>query len=113
VIVLVVLSADSVHNYNAFVTCGRESTRPSPTSTCSCASGTISLVETVKGYAAHERATLDEVINARKAAVAAQEPAQRAAAESMLIRALRQFFALTETYSNLKADIEFQHLQAE
>ena len=48
------------------------------------------LVETVKGYAAHERGTLDEVVKARNAAVAAQGPAQQAAAENMLSGALRQ-----------------------
>jgi len=71
------------------------------------------LVETVKGYAAHERGTLDEVIKARNAAVAAQGPAQQAAAENMLSGALRQLFALSENYPNLKANANFQQLQAE
>ncbi len=71
------------------------------------------LVETVKGYAAHERGTLDEVIKARNAAVAAQGPAQQAAAENMLSGALRQLFALSEAYPNLKANESFQQLQAE
>jgi LemA protein len=71
------------------------------------------LVETVKGYAAHERGTLDEVIKARNAAVAAQDPAQRVAAENMLSGALRQLFALSEAYPNLKANANFQALQAE
>ncbi len=57
------------------------------------------LVETVKGYAAHERGTLDEVVKARNAAVAAQGPAQQAAAENMLSGALRQLFALSEVLS--------------
>src|SRR5450755_4895646 len=52
------------------------------------------LVETVKGYAAHERGTLEAVVQARNAAVAAQGPAQQAAAENMLTGALRQMFAL-------------------
>jgi LemA protein len=71
------------------------------------------LVETVKGYAAHERGTLDEVVKARNAAVAAQGPAQQAAAENMLSGALRQLFALSEAYPDLKASTNFQQLQAE
>ncbi len=71
------------------------------------------LVETVKGYAAHERGTLDEVVKARNVAAAAQGPAQRAAAESMLTGALRQLFALAESYPDLKASANFQQLQAE
>ncbi|MDR3422808.1 MAG: LemA family protein [Xanthobacteraceae bacterium] len=71
------------------------------------------LVETVKGYAAHERGTLDEVVKARNVAVAAQGPAQRAAAENMLSGALRQLFALAESYPDLKASTNFQQLQAE
>ena len=71
------------------------------------------LVETVKGYAAHERGTLDEVVKARNAAVSAQGPAQQAAAENMLSGALRQLFALSEAYPDLKANANFQQLQAE
>ena len=72
------------------------------------------LVETVKGYAAHERGTLDEVVKARNAAVAAQGPAQQAAAgEHVSRRALRQLFALSEAYPDLKANTNFQQLQAE
>ena len=71
------------------------------------------LVETVKGYAAHERGTLEAVTQARNAAVAAQGPAQQAAAENMLSGALRQLFALSEAYPNLKANTNFQELQAE
>ena len=71
------------------------------------------LVETVKGYAAHERGTLDEVVRARNAAVAAQGPAAQAAAENMLSGALRQLFALSEAYPNLKANTNFQQLQGE
>ena len=71
------------------------------------------LVETVKGYAAHERGTLDEVVKARNAAIAAQGPAQQAAAENMLSGALRQLFALSESYPDLKASANFQQLQAE
>jgi LemA protein len=71
------------------------------------------LVETVKGYAAHERGTLDEVVKARNVAMAAQGPAQQAAAENMLSGALRQLFALSEAYPDLKANANFQQLQAE
>jgi LemA protein len=71
------------------------------------------LVETVKGYAAHERGTLEEVVKARNAAIAAQGPAQQAAAENMLSGALRQLFALSEAYPDLKGNQNFQQLQAE
>jgi LemA protein len=71
------------------------------------------LVETVKGYAAHERGTLDEVVKARNAAVTAQGPTQQAAAENMLSGALRQLFALSEAYPDLKANANFQQLQAQ
>lgn len=71
------------------------------------------LVETVRGYAAHERGTLDEVVKARNAAVTAQGPAQQAAAENMLSGALRQLFALAESYPDLKASANFQQLQAQ
>jgi LemA protein len=71
------------------------------------------LVETVKGYAAHERGTLDEVVRARNAAITAQGPAQQAAAENMLSGALRQLFALAEAYPDLKANTNFRQLQTE
>jgi len=71
------------------------------------------LVETVKGYAAHERGTLEEVVRARNAAMTAQGPAQQAQAENMLSGALRQLFALSEAYPDLKANQNFQQLQAE
>src|SRR5499427_2180060 len=73
------------------------------------------LVETVKGYAGHERGTLEAVVEARNAAMAArgQGPAQQAAAENMLSGALRQLFALSEAYPNLKANANFQELQEE
>ncbi len=71
------------------------------------------LVETVKGYAGHERGTLEAVIKARNAAVSAQGsgPAAQAQAENMLSGALRQLFALSEAYPNLKANENFQQLQ--
>jgi LemA protein len=71
------------------------------------------LVETVKGYASHERGTLEAVVQARNAAIAAQGPAQQAAAENILTGALRQLFALSEAYPDLKANQNFQQLQAE
>lgn len=71
------------------------------------------LVETVKGYASHERGTLEAVVQARNAAMSAQGPAQQAAAENMLTGALRQLFALSEAYPDLKANQNFQQLQTE
>jgi LemA protein len=71
------------------------------------------LVETVKGYAAHERGTLEAVVKARNAAVSAQGPDQKVAAENMLTGALRQLFALAEAYPDLKANTNFLQLQSE
>ena len=71
------------------------------------------LVETVKGYATHERSTLEAVVNARNAAVAASGPAAQAQAENMLTGALRQLFALAEAYPDLKANQNFLQLQTE
>jgi LemA protein len=71
------------------------------------------LVETVKGYAAHEKGTLEAVIKARNAAVSAHGPAAQAAAEGVLQGALRQIFALAEAYPDLKANQNFQQLQTE
>jgi LemA protein len=73
------------------------------------------LVETVKGYAAHERGTLEAVVQARNAAVTAQTGgvAAQAAAENVLSGALRQLFALSEAYPDLKANQNFQQLQTE
>jgi LemA protein len=70
------------------------------------------LVETVKGYAAHERGTLDAVVRARGAAMTAQTPESRAQAENALTGALRQLFALAEAYPDLKANQSFAQLQA-
>jgi LemA protein len=69
------------------------------------------LVETVKGYAAHERETLDAVVKARNSAVSAQGPAQQAAAEGILSAALGKLFALAEAYPDLKANQNFLELQ--
>jgi LemA protein len=71
------------------------------------------LVETVKGYAAHERTTLDAVVQARNAAIAAPGIEQKVAAENMLTGALRQLFALAEAYPDLKANTNFLQLQQE
>ena len=69
------------------------------------------VVETVKGYAAHEKGTLEGVINARNKAMAAQGPAAKAEAEGMLTGALRQLFALAEAYPQLRAVESFTKLQ--
>lgn len=69
------------------------------------------LVETVKGYAAHEKGTLEGVISARNAAMSAQGPAAKAGAENMLTSALRQVFALAEAYPQLRAVESFTQLQ--
>ena len=69
------------------------------------------VVETVKGYAAHEKGTLEGVINARNRAMSAQGPAAKAEAEGMLTQALRQLFALAEAYPQLRAVESFTSLQ--
>jgi LemA protein len=71
------------------------------------------LIETVKGYAAHERGTLDDVIKARNAAMGAQGTADKAVAENMLSGTLGRLIALGEAYPNLKANANFQQLQSE
>ncbi|GIU99302.1 MAG: hypothetical protein KatS3mg014_0918 [Actinomycetota bacterium] len=72
------------------------------------------LVETVKGYAAHERAVFEEVTRARaQAAAATGSPAEQAAAEGPLVAALRQLFAVAEAYPDLKANQNFLALQSE
>ena len=71
------------------------------------------LIETVKGYATHERGTLDDVVKARNAAISAQGPAAQAAAENMLSGALGKLIALSEAYPDLKANANFQQLQSE
>lgn len=71
------------------------------------------LVETVKGYAAHESGTLEAVVQARQASVAANGPAQAAAAEGPITQALGRLFALSEAYPDLKADANFRQLQEE
>lgn len=71
------------------------------------------LVEAVKGYAAHEKSTLDAVIAARNAAANAQGPAAMGAAEGMLSSSLGKLFALAENYPDLKASANFLNLQTE
>ena len=71
------------------------------------------LVETVKGYASHERETLESVIKARQTAIDVSGIAGQAQAENMLSGALRQLFALSERYPDLKANQNFMQLQEE
>ena len=69
------------------------------------------LVETVKGYAAHERETLESVIKARQAGIDASGTQQQGLAENMITAALGQLFALSEAYPDLKANQNFLELQ--
>ncbi len=71
------------------------------------------LVETVKGYAAHEKETLEKVIQARNAAMNAQDVKEQGAAENMLTGTLKSLFALAESYPDLKANQNFLMLQEE
>jgi LemA protein len=71
------------------------------------------LVETVKGYAAHERQALEAVVVARSRAIGAQTPRDQAMAENMLSQALRGLLAIAEAYPDLKASRNFSELQEE
>jgi LemA protein len=71
------------------------------------------LVETVKGYAAHERGTFEAVTQARANAINAQTPADQAQAENVLSGALKSLFAVAEAYPDLKANQNFLNLQEE
>jgi LemA protein len=70
------------------------------------------LVETVKGYASHEKDTLERVVHARSAAMGASGPAAKAEAENVLTGALKSIFALAEAYPQLQAAGGFRDLQA-
>src|SRR5262249_35798345 len=71
------------------------------------------LVETVKGYASHERGTLESVVQMRNAAAGARGDAERAAAENQLSGALGRLIAIAEAYPDLKANANFTALQSE
>ncbi len=71
------------------------------------------LVETVKGYATHERKAFEEVTNARARAMGASNPAEKGEAENMLTDALKSLFAVAEAYPDLKANTNFLELQRE
>jgi len=71
------------------------------------------LVETVKGYAAHERETFEEVTKARQAGIDARTVQDQAAAENMITQALKRLFAVAEAYPQLRATENFQMLQEE
>ncbi len=71
------------------------------------------LIETVKGYASHEKETLEAVIQARNAAVSANTPGEAGPAEGLLGAALGKLFALAESYPDLKANTNFLQLQEE
>jgi LemA protein len=71
------------------------------------------LVETVKGYASHEKDTLERVIQARNMAMGAHSRGEQIQAENMLSGALKTLFAVSEAYPNLKANENFKSLQEE
>ncbi len=71
------------------------------------------LVETVKGYAAHEKETFENVTKARNMAMQAGDINEQAGAEDMLTGALKSLFAVAESYPELKADANFRQLQNE
>ena len=71
------------------------------------------LVETVKGYAAHERQSLEAVTQARAAVMSASTPGQKATADNALSSSLKSLFAVAEAYPDLKANQNFMQLQAE
>lgn len=71
------------------------------------------LIETVKGYASHEKETLDQVVEARTKGMNAQSVGEKEAADNMLTGALKSVFALSESYPDLKANQNFLSLQQE
>src|SRR5437763_8408031 len=70
------------------------------------------LVETVKGYAGHEKGTFENIARYRSAAMAASTPEQKGVAEGQLTMALRGLLAVAENYPELKANEQFNQLQA-
>lgn len=71
------------------------------------------LVETVKGYASHERSLFEKVTEARSAAMRASSPGEKARAENMFADTLKSLFAVAEAYPELKANTNFMHLQTQ
>ncbi len=71
------------------------------------------LVETVRGYAAHEKTTFEKVTEARSTAMRASSPAEKAKAENMLADTLKSLFAIAEAYPELKANANFMQLQTQ
>lgn len=71
------------------------------------------LVETVKGYAAHEKSTFENVTKARSTAMHATTPADKAKAENMFMETLKSLFAIAEAYPELKANVNFTQLQTQ
>jgi LemA protein len=71
------------------------------------------VVETVKGYATHEKTTFENVTKARSAVMSASDPGAKMAADNMLTGALKSLFAVAEAYPELKANLNFQQLQTE
>lgn len=71
------------------------------------------LVETVKGYASHERTVFEKVTEARSMAMQASSPAGKAKAENMLRETLKSLFAVAEAYPELKANANFMQLQSQ
>lgn len=71
------------------------------------------LVETVKGYASHEKSVFEKVTQARSQAMRASSPAEKSKAENMFTDTLKSLFAVAEAYPELKANVNFQHLQSQ
>ena len=115
--VIVVVALGAVVSYNRFVsqrTLIRDSWANIDTELKRRYDLIPNLIETVRGYASHEREVLENVTRARAAAASATgSPAEQAAAEGPLVAALRQLFAVVENYPDLKANQGFLQLQSE
>jgi LemA protein len=115
VVLVVLLALGAVVSYNRFVrqrNLVQESWRQIDVELTRRHDLIPNLVETVKGYAAHERGTFEAVTAARNAAAApGASPAEQAAQENLLTGALRQLFAVAEAYPQLKASEQFTQLQ--